>query len=61
MEGTGLTERVTSLLNYYREPTQGTFMSTGTNELHAEQQKVHFQGEAGQEKPDFVWTAEYFL
>lgn len=47
MEGTGRMERVTFLLNYYREPTQGTFMSTGTNELHAEQQKVHFQGKLG--------------
>lgn len=41
MEGSGLMERVTFLLNYYKEQTQGTFMSMGTNELHMEQQKVH--------------------
>lgn len=61
MEGGGLVERVTFLLNNCKEQTQGTFMSMGTNELHMEQQKYTFQGEAGQEKPDFVWTAEYFL
>lgn len=44
MEGSGLVERVTFLLNYYKEQTQGTFMSMGTNELHMEQQKVHFPG-----------------
>lgn len=32
----------------------------GTNKLHIKQQKYTFQGEVGQEKPDFVCTAEYF-
>lgn len=44
MEGSGLMERVTFLLNDYKEQTQGTFMSMGTNELHMEQQKIHFPG-----------------
>lgn len=44
MEGSGLMERVTFLLNDYEEQTQGTFMSMGTNKLHIEQQKVHFPG-----------------
>lgn len=33
----------------------------GTDKLHVKQQKVRLSGEAGQEKPDFVCTAEYFL
>lgn len=39
MGGSGLTERVTFVLNDHKEQTRGTFMSTGTNELHMEQQK----------------------
>lgn len=61
LEGCGLTEWVTFFFSYYKEQTQGTFMLTGTNELHMEQQKVHFPGGSWAGKPDFVWTAEYFL
>lgn len=35
-EGSGLMEWVTFFLNYYKEQTQGTLMSTGTNKLHME-------------------------
>lgn len=59
--GVAQRSRVTFLVHLLSKSKPRTHLcQQGTNKLHIKQQKYTFQGEVGQEKPDFVCTAEYF-
>lgn len=59
--GVAQRSRVTFLVHLLSKSKPRTRLcQQGTNKVHIKQQKYTFQGEVGQEKPDFVCTAEYF-